>query len=283
MRKSFAVFFLAIALVLPAAAMQKDVNQNGIKQMAEPNSFTADVNNISITVIYDNNPYKEGLETSWGFSCVITGTEKTILFDTGGKGQLLLENMSKLGIDANDIEIVVLSHIHGDHTGGLEDFLRKNPKVTVFLPESFPKEFKEKITSLTAGVVEVDKQTEICKKAYSTGQLGTSIKEQGLVLQTEERLVVVTGCAHPGIVEMVRSAKSSFNEPVLLVMGGFHLEWATKNTIENIARNFKYMNVEYAGPSHCTGDRARAIFAGQFGDNYINIGAGKTIKIENLK
>jgi 7,8-dihydropterin-6-yl-methyl-4-(beta-D-ribofuranosyl)aminobenzene 5'-phosphate synthase len=285
MRKSFVVFFLAIAVVLLAAGMQQDFNHNGRKQMqrAEPNSLTVDVNNISITVIYDNNPYKEGLETSWGFSCVITGTKKTILFDTGGNGQLLLENMSKMGIDANDIEIVVLSHIHGDHTGGLEGFLKKNPKVTVYLPESFPKGFKKKITSLTAKVVEVDKQTEICKNVYSTGQMGTFIKEQGLVLRAEKGLVVITGCAHPGIIEMVKTAKDLFDEQILLVMGGFHLEWATKNSIENIIKAFKDMNVKYAGPCHCTGNKARAIFAEHFGDNYINVGVGRTVRIEDLK
>ncbi len=285
MRKSLVVFFPAIAVVLIAAGMQQDINNNGRKQMqmAEPNGLTVDVNNISITVIYDNNPYKEGLETSWGFSCVITGTEKNILFDMGGNGQLLLENMSKTGINANDIDIVVLSHIHGDHTGGLEEFLRENPKVTVFLPESFPKEFKAKVTFLTTGVVEVDKQTEICKNVYSTGQLGASIKEQGLVLRTEKGLVVVTGCAHPGIVEMVKAAKSLFDEQVLLVMGGFHLEWATKGKIEKIIKDFKDMNVKYAGPCHCTGNKARSIFAEHFGDNYINIGVGKTIRIEDLK
>ena len=80
---------------------------------------------MAITVIYDNNPYKEGLETAWGFAASITGTEKTILFDTGGDGSILLNNMQKLAIDPNGIDTVVLSHIHPDHTGGLNSFLEK--------------------------------------------------------------------------------------------------------------------------------------------------------------
>jgi len=146
MYKLSVTIFLAVAVVsvLIAADMPQNFNNNRREEMqkAEPNNITADTNNIRITVVYDNNPYKKGLETSWGFSSVVAGVEKTILFDTGDNGQLLLENMSKTGIDVNSIETVVLSHIHGDHTGGLEEFLKKNPKVSVSLPKSFPKKFK---------------------------------------------------------------------------------------------------------------------------------------------
>ena len=97
---------------------------------------------LTVTVVYDNNPYKEGLETAWGFSCLITGSEKTILFDTGGDGSSLLGNMEKLAIEPDSIDTVVLSHIHGDHTGGLHSFLEKNHEITVYLPKSFPKRFR---------------------------------------------------------------------------------------------------------------------------------------------
>jgi len=292
-RVTIPVYKLSVTIFLAAAAaavsLAMDAPQyfdnKGREQMqkTEPNDKAVDANNINITVVYDNNPYKEGLETSWGFSCVITGTEKTILFDTGGNGQLLLENMSKTGIDVDSIETIVLSHIHGDHTGGLEEFLKKNPKVIVYLPKSFPKRFKETITSLGAKFVEVDKQTKICKNVYSTGQLGTLIKEQGLILQTPKGLVIIAGCAHPGIVKMVKTAKDLFDEQVLLIMGGFHLEWATKGKIKGIIKAFEDMNVKYAGPCHCTGEKARLLFAEHFENRYINIGVGKVVKIKDLK
>jgi len=287
MGKSYTVFVLSMAImaVLLAAGIKHEFGHNGRKQMqkAEPNNKAVDANNISITVVYDNNPYKEGLETSWGFSCVITGTEKAILFDTGGNGQLLLENMSKTGIDVNSIETVVLSHIHGDHTGGLEEFLKKNPKVSVYLPKSFPVGFKQTIISRGTEVVEVHKKTEICKNVYSTGQMGALIEEQGLILQTQRGLVVITGCAHPGIVKMVKAAKDLFDEQILLVMGGFHLEWATKGKIKSIIKALEDMNVKYAGPCHCTGEKARSLFAEHFGDHHINIGVGCVVRIKDLK
>lgn len=238
---------------------------------------------MTITVIHDNNPYKEGLETAWGFGCVITGAEKTILFDTGGDGSILLENMQKLAIDPNSIDTVVLSHIHPDHTSGLGSFLEKNSNVTVYLPKSFPKRFKDNVASCGAKIVEVEQSLKICENVYSTGQLGKLIREQSLIIRTEAGLVVIIGCAHPGIAKIVNTAKELLKDDILLVMGGFHLEWATKGKIEKIISTFRQLNVQYAGPCHGSGDKARRLFEKHFGKNYINIGAGKVITMQHLQ
>lgn len=257
----------------------------GVKQMQEiePNNAVCDSNKVNITVIYDNNTFKEGLGTAWGFSCVITGLEKTILFDTGSDGSLLLENISKLGIDPNSIELVALSHAHWDHTGGMELLLEENHNVDVFVPESFPRDFKQMVSSRGAKIIEIEKSTKICKGAHSTGQLGTSIKEQGLIIRTDKGMILITGCAHPGIVNMARKAKELFNENILFVMGGFHLNAASNKEINEIIKAFKDIEVKYAGPCHCTGDNARALFAEQFGDKYVNIGVGRVIEVKNLQ
>ncbi len=252
-----------------------------MNEQAEPIS-TPGVNDLTITVVYDNNPYKEGIETAWGFSCLITGTEKTILFDTGGDGQLLLNNMKKLAIEPNTIDIVILSHIHGDHTGGLNSFLQKNPDVTVYLPESFPQKFKDDVKVHRAKIMDVNQYSKICEDVYSTGQLGVWIKEQSLIIRTKKGLVIITGCAHPGIVKIVDVAKDIMKDDILLVMGGFHLEWVTKGKIERIISAFKQMGVRYVGPSHCTGEKARALFEKRFGSNYIKVGAGKVVTMEEL-
>lgn len=76
------------------------------------------------------------------FSCLIEGLDKTILFDTGGNGDILLANMQRLGLDPEDVDAVVLSHIDADHTGGLGAFLARNPDVTVYMPESLPASFQ---------------------------------------------------------------------------------------------------------------------------------------------
>jgi 7,8-dihydropterin-6-yl-methyl-4-(beta-D-ribofuranosyl)aminobenzene 5'-phosphate synthase len=236
-----------------------------------------------ITVIYDNNPYKEGLETGWGFSCIIKGLEKTILFDTGGDGQRLLANMKKLNIDPEEIDIVVLSHIHGDHVGGLQSVLRKNPKAIVYLPISFPDSFKDEVKGYGAKVIEVQRHMKICENVHSTGELGTGIKEQSLIIHDKRGLMIITGCAHPGIVEILIKAKELMKDNILLVMGGYHLGGKSRGELEKIVSSFKKLGVRYIGPCHCTGDAARELFKKEYHKNFINVGVGKVITMEDLK
>ncbi len=238
---------------------------------------------LIITVVYDNNPYNEILETAWGFSCVIKGLDKTILFDTGGDGEILLDNMEKLGVNPGEIELVVLSHIHGDHVGGLESLLEENPEVVVYLLRSFPGSFKDDIKNYGTKIVEVENPLEITKNAYSTGVLGVLIKEQSLILRTEKGLIVITGCAHPGIVKIVSKAKDLLDEDVLFVMGGFHLGGESKREIEKILSDFKELGVRYAGPCHCSGSTARGLFEKEYKKNFIKVGVGRVITIANLK
>lgn len=250
---------------------------------AEENTSTTAVKNLSITVSYDNNPYKERLTTAWGFSCIIRGIEKTILFDTGGDGSILLTNMEELGINPKEIDLVVLSHIHGDHVGGLYSFFEKNTEVVVYLPKSFPRGFKDKVKGYGTKIVEVQEPLKICEGVYSTGELGTWIKEQSLIIYTEKGLVVITGCAHPSIVKIVNKAKDLVKNDVLLVMGGFHLSGESKGEIENIVSSFRKLRVSYVGPCHCSGDAARQLFKEEYGENFINVGVGRVVTMNDLK
>lgn len=113
--------------------------------------------------------YNESLHTAWGFACLVEVEERTILFDTVGNAEALLSNMAALKINPHQIEIVVLSHIHGNHTGGLFDLLELNNALTVYLPTSFPKDFKERVRTHGTSVVEVQGPTEIIPCVWSTG------------------------------------------------------------------------------------------------------------------
>jgi 7,8-dihydropterin-6-yl-methyl-4-(beta-D-ribofuranosyl)aminobenzene 5'-phosphate synthase len=238
---------------------------------------------VSITVIYDNNAYGAGLETGWGFSCLIRGHEKAVLFDTGGDGSKLLANMKKLGISPVEIDMVVLSHIHGDHVGGLTRFLEKNPNVTVFVPKSFPGDFKRDIKNCGAKVVEVQKSMKICEDMYSTGELGAVIKEQSLIVKTDRGLIVITGCAHPGIVNVVKKTKGLFKDTVLFVMGGYHLGSKNRRELDSIISDLRNLGVQYVGPCHCTGEKARELFKKTYREKYIPVGVGKIIDMGSLQ
>jgi 7,8-dihydropterin-6-yl-methyl-4-(beta-D-ribofuranosyl)aminobenzene 5'-phosphate synthase len=233
---------------------------------------------VKITVVYDNIPDDSRLQPAWGFACQIETGEKTILFDTGGDGDRLLQNMAILGADPKSIEVVVLSHMHGDHTGGLESLLGTGARPTVYLPRSFPSDFKSRVRA-QANVVEVGGATKIADGVYTTGEMGSDIIEQALVLKTGQGLVVITGCAHPGISEMVRRAVEMGGEEVYLVLGGFHLGGASEDSIKEIVAEFRRLGVKKVAPSHCTGDNAIRLFREVYGEGFISSGAGRVIEI----
>ena len=276
------IFILGAGVMFSGYAERKGQSMNDKTELIGAPEVNG-VNDLTITVVFDNNPFKDGLETAWGFACVITGAEKMILFDAGKDGSMLLNNMRKLSVDPNSIDVVFLSHVHPDHTGGLTGFLEKNRDVTVCLPKYFSEEFKGKVKEDGAEVIEVKHPLEICQNVYSTGQLGRFRKEQSLIVRTDRGLVVIAGCAHPGIVKIVSTAKNLLKDDVLLVLGGFHLEWARKGKVEKMISAFKELGVRYVGPCHCTGNEARDSFEKHFGKNYIDIGAGKVITVADLR
>jgi len=241
------------------------------------------LNELTIRVVHDNYPCADSLKTAWGFSALVTGPERTILFDTGSDGTLLLENMARLQVEPAGIGIVVLSHIHGDHTGGLTGFLRANARVAVYLPRSFPAKVKDVVRGYGATVVEVTAPQEICPNVYTTGILGRVVKEQVLIVRTQRGLIVLAGCAHPGVVRLVEEVKSLHPENILLVMGGFHLEWSTAGRVERIIAAFKSHGVRYVASTHCSGERARQMFQQRYGEGYIEAGVGKMISLADLR
>lgn len=225
---------------------------------------------MRIATVYDNRTLDPNLASKWGFACLV-GDD--LLFDTGGDGRTLLSNMAKMEIDPTRIGTVVLSHAHGDHTGGLAGLLATGVRPTVYVPRSFPRRFKADVRSLTA-LVEVNGPMEIRPGVHTAGEVGRSIVEQTLAVETEDGLVVVTGCAHPGVVKMVRRAKESVGGEVPLVMGGFHLGGASWRRIKGVIADFRNLGVRRVAPCHCTGDRAMRVFASEFGDGYIQNGVG---------
>jgi len=237
---------------------------------------------VTITVLCDNNPFRKGFETSWGFSCFIEGTDRTVLFDSGNNPFLLLRNMEKLEIAPADIDSVFLSHMHWDHMGGLYGVIENNNELMLFLPESSSDNFKDDIKRQGTEIVEVGEPVKICDDVYSIGELGETIKEQSLIIRTKNGPIVITGCAHPGIISIVEKAGELTGEKVLLVLGGFHLGAESRESLKEIVSNFRKLNVEYVAPCHCTGSNAAQFFRREYGDNFIRAGAGKVIKINHL-
>jgi len=234
---------------------------------------------LTITILFDNNPYDERLRTSWGFAALVERHNQTLLFDTGGDGLILLENIRILGIDPSRIQGVMLSHAHNDHTGGPIHLLESGARPTIYVFPGFGGNVDQETAKITE-VIPVEAGDSISQGMYTTGAMGGSVREQALVIRTSKGLVIVTGCAHPGIVQIVEKAKEMFDEPVYLVMGGFHLGDKSDRQLKVIITAFRDLGVQKVAPCHCTGDKAITRFKAEYGEDFIQAGVGSVIVVE---
>jgi len=233
---------------------------------------------FNIKILYDNKSTSKRFISAWGFSCFIEGLKHNILFDTGGKGDILLHNMKEMGISLEEINYIFLSHIHGDHTGGLISILNKNKNITIWIPDSFPENAKFDIVSYEVKVKSIDTASFLLNNVYSTGQMGRFPKEHAMVIDTEKGLILITGCAHPGIANLAVKTINYINKKIYLILGGFHLRGLTKKDILHTISLLKDIGVEKVAPCHCTGDDAVKLFKEYWKDNFLDTGVGIIIK-----
>jgi len=213
---------------------------------------------MRITIVYDNVAKKPGLRADWGFSCLIEAEEgPKILFDAGASGSILLHNLRELKFNPNDIDIVVISHPHGDHTGGLRAIMEANPDAELYLPQSFRGSVSaKKITKVTA-------PSEIRHNILTTGEIGGV--EQSLVISTGKDLLVIVGCSHPGVGSILDTA-SKFGK-VYAIVGGFHG-----------FHNFDRLSpLSLVCPCHCT--QYKSEIKRLFPDRCLNCGVGLVIEL----
>jgi len=188
---------------------------------------------VEFFVVYDNEA-KNGFISGWGFSCYVESKVK-VLFDTGWDGNILLHNLSLAGID--DFDYIFLSHQHWDHIGGLNHVIDRTSYVVV--PQSFSRNLKNEIRR-KAELIEVEEMQRIDEGVYTTGELGTYIKEQSLIVELDDGFFVVTGCSHPGLDVILETAGKLGK--IRGVMGGFH----------GFSRIEILKNYELVIPCHCT-------------------------------
>jgi 7,8-dihydropterin-6-yl-methyl-4-(beta-D-ribofuranosyl)aminobenzene 5'-phosphate synthase len=236
---------------------------------------------IKIITVMDNEAVDSALATEWGFAAAVTTPEGAVLFDTGPNGKALLANMEKLGLTPGQFSKVVISHDHKDHTYGLKAFVTANPQVLVLVPR---KSILARRYVADAGgqVQEVSGPSKVAPGIRTTGSMERFSQEQALIIDTAEGLVVITGCAHPGIVAVIAKVEElNPGKPVALVMGGFHLFQTLPQTIDRIVDDLKRLKVARVAPSHCTGDYARRRLQEVYGKDYVAGGAGLTLSFDS--
>jgi len=256
---------------------------------------------MKVTTLVENLAYRQGTKGEHGLSFLIETDQKKILFDTGQSG-LLVENAKTLGIDLKAIDMVIISHGHYDHTGGLKAFFEINHHAPVYLK---PRALEDKFSRTTGHTRYIGIDKEVVKKHVSrfktieentqvTSQLkiitniqhpysfekGSSAmivhnngKEQTdtfddelfLVGDHDEGLIIFTGCAHNGIANICHTAIQETGKTLIqLVVGGTHLKSASQERIMQTVKTFESFHVAQFGLCHCTGLKAFMEFSSHF-------------------
>jgi 7,8-dihydropterin-6-yl-methyl-4-(beta-D-ribofuranosyl)aminobenzene 5'-phosphate synthase len=262
------------------------------------------MNSIKITVLVENTARKRGLRAEHGLSFLLETGGKKILFDTG-QGFVLNSNLQPLNVTLEDVRTVVLSHGHYDHTGGLADVLKlipQRPKLyahpAAFLPKfsrnpdgsSRPiglSEINRQAVADSAEWIPVEGVTEIAPGLFLTGPVprvtdfedtgGPFFKEaacttpddlpddQAAFMETERGTIVILGCAHSGIINILRHIQSqTANRPIHTVLGGMHLLHASPNRMNQTIAELHRLNLQRLIPCHCTGFHATARLWNEF-------------------
>ncbi len=236
---------------------------------------------MQIKILFNNQSKHSNFQSGWGFSCLI---DNDVLFDVGADAESLEKNIELLNIDLSLIKHIIISHDHWDHTGGLWWILSKIRNVSVYVCPGFSKEFIEKLESTEARIVQcVAPQPIVRGVIWTTGQIQGSYKdnlisEQSVVIENQNSVSVITGCAHPGIIDILNKVKESFpKKDFNLVLGGFHLHKTDEENIKSIVQSFRNLKVKKIAPMHCTGDVAINLLKEEYGNDCLLFGSGDII------
>ncbi|MBM3155933.1 MAG: MBL fold metallo-hydrolase [Chloroflexi bacterium] len=274
---------------------------------------------VHITTLSENTA-QFGFLGEWGLSILVETESARVLLDTGLSISAVY-NADLMGIDFSTIDAIVLSHAHGDHTGGLRDVLRRVrkqvpviahpdiwiPKYVVFGEMSryagMPY-MKEDLESLGAVFNLTRKPFKISDDIMTTGEIEMTTDYEtiddrlfvkkgnkmipdlladdlALIVKTDEGLLLITGCAHRGIINTVRQVqKLTGGEYIHTIIGGTHLMVASPERVEKTARELKELGLQRLGVSHCTGFNASAALAKEFSEVFFLNNAGTQITLE---
>lgn len=266
-----------------------------------------------ITVLVDAFSDRSDLRKDWGYSALVEHSGRRILFDTGNDSENFRFNVEVLGIDLRNLDAVVISHRHGDHTDGLRYLLSINPSAVIYVAndEYFggptPRRFFDKSVDTLpprmryfegrvpdplphgspwkhANLHQVSNVLEILPGIrvvanISAGESFTETPELSLVIDTPAGLVLLVGCSHPGIERILESVHGG-TYSVRLIMGGLHWLTLPDSEVERLAHDLVHeWSVDSVAPGHCTGEVGFSVLSRMFGSRYLYAGLGSIIEL----
>lgn len=235
----------------------KGVKTSDISFNQDSLTLESSVESVKITVLIDNYP-NSTLNSPWGLSILVETPNSTILFDTGPDPIALQENAEKLGVDLSQLDLVIISHGHADHVEGLSHVADQNPNITVFVPVDMSSQVKQRISSWNVTMVEVETNLMIKNHIAIIGPLYGPPSEQAVAINVEKLgLIILVGCSHPGVDNLVKEAKDYYDTQPYAVIGGFHLFDKTQEEIIIVVEELLKTNIKRIFPCHCSGDAIR--------------------------
>jgi 7,8-dihydropterin-6-yl-methyl-4-(beta-D-ribofuranosyl)aminobenzene 5'-phosphate synthase len=268
-----------------------------------------------VTILNDAFGEKPQLEQDWGYSALIEYEGKRILFDTGDNIEVFRKNVEAMHIDLTRLDMVVITHAHGDHTSGLRYVLSKNPKVKLYVPDDpyftgtvLPPAFLNTdarpelpakmryfgggtrpeprgwVAWTDTNMTAVDKAVTVAPgirlvSLVSEKPAFKGLREISLILDTKAGPVVFVGCSHPGIEQILAAATAANpDRPVAMLAGGLHLLQDTPEQVETTLSVLadKY-HVRAMAIGHCSGELAFQRTQQRWADRYKYAGLGETI------
>lgn len=267
-----------------------------------------------VTILYDSFGKAPALTLDWGFAALVEYGGKRILFDTGNNARIFEHNVRALGVDLRNIDFVVISHRHADHTSGITYLLTVNPKVKIYVPDEpwglfargVKNDFYRKDPSLPAEMryygghppeileagtpwpngnfVPVSSKTEVAPGLFILPGVSTTpgtleLKELSLAIKSPQGVILIVGCSHPGVEHLVQEA-SAIDPHVHILLGGLHQIQKPDPEVERIATVLHdQYKLDLVAPGHCTGEPEFAALKKAFGDHYVYAGAGTVIEL----